>query len=80
MPLMTRTYPLKLEPDNNTVVVTCSDLPDFVAYGKSEADGVRRAQNVIQAIAKLRAESGLTMPKGRRLPPTQPATTVTIKV
>lgn len=79
MPRMTRTYPLKFEPDdNNTIVVTCPDLPDFVTYGSSEADAVRRARDGIRAVAMLRVGRGLTMPLGRRPAPGQPVTTVKI--
>jgi hypothetical protein len=67
MPRVSRIYPLKLElNDNNRILVTCPDLPDFLACGRDEADAVRRAVDGIRALATSRSKRGLAMPRPRR--------------
>jgi predicted RNase H-like HicB family nuclease len=67
MPRVRRSYPLKLEQDDsNSILVTCPDLPDFVTFGRDEADAVRRAAEALHALAVFRSKRGLRMPQPRR--------------
>jgi antitoxin HicB len=42
-------YPVELTPDDNdTLIVTCPDLPGVVTYGDGEADALRQASEAIE--------------------------------
>lgn len=41
-------YPLELTPDDNdTLLVTCPDLPGVVTFGEDEADALRHGANAV---------------------------------
>jgi antitoxin HicB len=42
-------YPLVIEPDDNeTLLVTCPDLPEVTTFGEDEEDALRRAGDAIE--------------------------------
>jgi len=42
-------YPLVIEPDDNeTLLVTCLDLPEVMTFGEDEEDALRRAGDAIE--------------------------------
>lgn len=42
-------YPLVIEPDDNeTLLVTCPDLPEVTTFGEDEEDALRRARDAIE--------------------------------
>ncbi|MGH6753024.1 MAG: type II toxin-antitoxin system HicB family antitoxin [Bradyrhizobium sp.] len=60
-------FPLVLAPDdNNTVLVTCPDVPDMITFGRNRADAIRRARGALDAVIDHRIERGLALPMPRR--------------
>jgi len=71
-------YPLVIEPDDNeTLLVTCPDLPEVTTFGKDEEDALQRAGNAIEEALAARmarrervpAPSPLQGRKAASLPP-----------
>ena len=59
-------YPLIIEPDDNeTLLVTCPDLPEMTTFGEDEEDALRRAGDAIEealAARMARREKGQMPP------------------
>ncbi|MBP1806445.1 type II toxin-antitoxin system HicB family antitoxin [Rubellimicrobium aerolatum] len=41
-------YPIDLTPDEDTLLVTCPDLPEVTSFGLDEADALRMAHGAIE--------------------------------
>ena len=60
-------YPLVIEPDDNeTLLVTCPDLPEVTTFGENEEDALRRADDAIEEalaarMARLEHPASLTL-------------------
>jgi antitoxin HicB len=71
-------YPLVIEPDDNeTLLVTCPDLPEVTTFGEDEEDALQRASDAIEEALAARiarhehipSPSPLRGRKGAALPP-----------
>ena len=71
-------YPLVIEPDDNeTLLVTCPDLPEVTTFGEDEVDASRRAGDAIEEALAARMARRESIPapsplRGRKaavLPP-----------
>ena len=60
-------YPLVIEPDDNeTLLVTCPDLPEVSTFGEDEEDALRRASEAIEEALAAR------MVRRESIPPPSP--------
>jgi antitoxin HicB len=71
-------YPIVIEPDDNeTLLVTCPDLPEVTTFGEDEEDAVQRAGDAIEEALAARVARHESIPspsplRGRKaagLPP-----------
>ena len=71
-------YPIVIEPDDNeTLLVTCPDLPEVTTFGEDEEDAVQRAGDAIEEalVARMARHESIPSPsplRGRKaagLPP-----------
>lgn len=57
-------YPVDLTPDDNdTLLVTCPDLPEVTSFGTDRDDALRHAANAIAAVIAHRVEQGQPVPE-----------------
>ena len=77
-------YRIALEPDDNdTLMVTCPDLPGVVTYGDTRSDALHQAVDAIETFIASLMSDGLDVPRPhtlKRLPANQalvPLTTMT---
>ena len=57
-------YPLVIEPDDNeTLLVTCPDLPEVTTFGEDEADALRRAGDAIEEALAARMARRESIPR-----------------
>jgi len=57
-------YPVELTPDDNdTILVTCPDFPEFVTFGDDEAEALLRAEDVLKAVLAWRIASREDIPR-----------------
>jgi antitoxin HicB len=42
-------YPVRLQPDDGTILVTCPDLPEVTTFGEDEDDALLRAVEAIES-------------------------------
>src|SRR5215475_4462886 len=47
-PRMMLRYPIRLEPDEDTVLATCPLLPEVTTFGENEADARRHARDAVE--------------------------------
>lgn len=62
------TYPIVLTPDEDTLLVTCPDLPEATSFGEDEAQALRNAVGGIEETLAARIHDGrdIPAPKPRR--------------
>ena len=65
---MTLRYPIKLEPDEDTVLATCPLLPEVTTFGENEADALRHARDAVEEALAARISDGQEIPT----PPARP--------
>jgi antitoxin HicB len=57
-------YPLVIGPDDNeTLLVTCPDLPEVTTFGEDEADALQRAGDAIEEALSARMARGESIPR-----------------
>ena len=62
-------YPLVIEPDDNeTLLVTCPDLPEVTTFGEDEADALQRAGDAIEEAlaARMARRESIPLPSPLR--------------
>ena len=60
-------YKIKLEPDDNdTLLVTCPDLPGVVTFGEHRDDAIHHAVDAIETWIASLIGDGLDVPRPRR--------------
>jgi len=65
---MTLRYPIRLEPDEDTVLATCPLLPEVTTFGENEADALRHARDAVEEALAARISDGKEIPT----PPVRP--------
>jgi antitoxin HicB len=66
-------YAIELVPDDNdTLLVTCPDLPEVTSFGSDEREAMRHAADAVEAVLVSRISAGEDIPlpspsSGRRL-------------
>jgi len=66
---MMLSYAVRLEPDDNdTLLVTCPDLPGVVTYGAYRDDALRHARDAIETWLAGLIDDGLDVPAPRHEP------------
>ena len=65
---MTLRYPIKLEPDDDTLLVTCPLLPEVTSFGDDEADALDHARDAVEEALAARIHGGKEIPA----PPARP--------
>ncbi len=62
------TYKIKLEPDDNdTLLVTCPDLPGVVTFGDTREDAIRHAVDAIETWLASLISDGREVPRPSRI-------------
>src|SRR6516162_8827441 len=61
-PRMTLRYPIRLEPDEDTVLATCPSLPEVTTFGENEADALRHARDAVEEALAARISDGKEIP------------------
>ena len=56
-------YPVKLAPDDDTLMVTSPDFPELVTYGEDEEDALIRAADAIATVIKGRITDRKEIPR-----------------
>ena len=59
---MTLRYPIRLETDEDTLLVTCPLLPEVTTFGEDEADALRRARDAVEEALAARISDGREIP------------------
>ena len=65
---MTLRYPIKLEPDEDTVLAICPLLPEVTTFGENEAAALRHARDAVEEALAARISDGKEIPA----PPVRP--------
>jgi antitoxin HicB len=64
MELFQYQFPVELTPDDNdTLLVTCPDLPGVVTFGIDEADALRHAVDAVITMLEGRRRDGAAIPR-----------------
>jgi antitoxin HicB len=61
---MTLGYRVRLEPDGDSVLVTCRALPEVSTFGADEADALKHARDAIEEALAARMSDGEDIPVG----------------
>jgi antitoxin HicB len=65
---MTLRYPIRLEPDEDTVLAICPLLPEVTTFGENEAAALRHARDAVEEALAARISDGKEIPA----PPVRP--------